>query len=55
MIPIGEDQWTIPPAGAASHEAMILWAMIALIARRLAQTTQYQTLTKGQAAARRRG
>jgi transposase len=30
----------------ASHEAMILWAMIALMARRLAQPTHLSTLTK---------
>ncbi len=30
----------------ASHEAMILWPMIALMTRRLTQTTEYQTRTK---------
>ncbi len=30
----------------ASHEAMITWAMIALMARRLAQPAHYQTLAQ---------
>ena len=37
----------------ASHEALVRWAMTALVTRRLAQTPNYQTLTKAVGGVRR--